>query len=216
METEQTLSKLPARLQNPDSEMEVCLNLPEAQAPTPLSSFTGPNCWGHPGHTPLAVRATASAGEQNPRGEPNTDPCGQRALQRGPGERQVDRQGARGGTKHPPGPPPPPSRRCAGPPLPRSWRAVSPPRGAISPHACDGGYGTQQSPACPHCQAVSRPLRKPGTPALLWPPRHPHLPCRPWRAGKPGGIGLSFARGAGRLRALALRARPLLFPAAPE
>lgn len=149
METEQTLSKLPARLQNPDSEMEVCLNLPEAQAPTPLSSFTGPNCWGHPGHTPLAVRATASAGEQNPRGGPNTDPCGQRALQRGPGERQVDRQGARGGTKHPPGPPPPPSRRCAGPPLPRSWRAVSPPRGAISPHACDGGYGTQQSPACP-------------------------------------------------------------------
>lgn len=39
METEETLPKLPAQL---DSEMEICLNLPQAEVPTPLPTVAGP------------------------------------------------------------------------------------------------------------------------------------------------------------------------------
>ena len=110
----------------------------------------------------------------------------------------------------------PASNRCAGPLLRRSWCAVNPPRGAIL--LTPAMAGTALSWVWP--VLTVRPFRgryaSPAPPTLLGPPRNPHLPCRPWRVGKPAGIpGLSVAGGAGSLRALALRARPLLFPAAP-
>jgi hypothetical protein len=132
------------------------------------------------------------------------------------GPRRRGTHGQREEGRAPAGPPPPASFPSALRVFPRNERAVSPPRGELPPYACFTGSALGKSRACPPYSAVEATTQ----------PRHPP----PSQGGPPGTLTFlvghggrrsggipasSVAGGAGRLRALAPRARPLLFPAAP-
>lgn len=201
--------------------METCLDLPWAEVPTP----SPPSRARHHSRAGHSVRRSGAGAELR-----GTRPCAlsPRSRRGGPGtgprdterrrhtrEKRADRQGARGGIKHPPPTPPAAPRRGDRPPRRRNRRAVSPPRAAISPHAFDGGNNTQESglPSLLGPVEAAAPARHPRPPGAT-PAPSPSLSAMAGRQA--GGIpGSSVAGGAGRLRELALRARPLLFPAAP-
>lgn len=106
------------------------------------------------------------------------------------------------------GPPPPAPCRGDGPPLLRTGAPLArPARRFRTPSTVEtalSGVG----PAL-----TVRPSRgrseRPAPPALLGRLRHPHLPCRPWRAGKPGGSrGRALREGRGGCgRSLCARGR---------